>query len=84
MTREEKVVVKRFAGSVWRFMMGDVDVDVDERGDSGAKMVRRLRADGVTDLWEDGEWEQGVRVWEVVREAQRRDEERMRSRDAKL
>jgi len=82
LTREEKKVVKRFAGPVWRFMMGDMDVN--GQGEAGAKMVRRLRADGVADWWEDEEWEQGVRVWEVVREAQRRDEDERRSQGAKL
>ncbi|KAH8693667.1 putative carboxylesterase [Talaromyces proteolyticus] len=32
--------------------------------------VRRLRDDGVVDVWMDEMWEKGVRVWEMVRRSQ--------------
>lgn len=79
MTAEEKLVVKGFAGPVWSFMMGDVD---NGAGLEDAKMVKRLRADGEVDRWEDEEWERGVKVWEIVREAQ--NQEGRKGMEAKL
>lgn len=66
----EKGVVKRaFVSSLGRFVAGEGDFGW---GVSGARGVRMLREDGSVEIVEDGDWEEGVRVWKVLRDADRR------------
>ncbi|CAI7579811.1 unnamed protein product [Penicillium crustosum] len=66
----EKGVVKRgFVNSLGRFVAGEGDFGW---GVSGARGVRTLRGDGSVDIVEDGDWEEGIRVWKVLRDADRR------------
>ncbi|KAF4762129.1 hypothetical protein HAV15_006389 [Penicillium sp. str.  len=66
----EKGVVKRaFVGPLGRFVAGEGNFGW---GTSGARGVRTLREDGRVEIVEDGDWEEGVRVWKVLRDADRR------------
>ncbi|CAG8213281.1 unnamed protein product [Penicillium nalgiovense] len=64
--REKGVVMEGFAGPLGRFVCGEKEFGW---GTSGSKGVRTLREDGSVETVEDGDWEEGVRVWKVLRDA---------------
>lgn len=66
---EKGVVKDGFVGSLGRFVAGEREFGW---GVSGARGVRTLRGDGSVEIVEDRDWEEGVRAWEVLREADRK------------
>lgn len=63
---EEKEIVRTaFIDPLWKF----VSCTGDEIGwgTNGPREMRRLRPDGSVDVWDDGMWEVGGRVWDVLR-----------------
>lgn len=67
--REKEVVVEGFVGPLAMFVRGEKEFGW---GTSGGKGVRTLREDGSVEIVEDGDWEEGVRVWKVLRDADRK------------
>ncbi|KAK6440775.1 hypothetical protein LTR95_002999 [Oleoguttula sp. CCFEE 5521] len=62
LTAGEKDMLKDWNEQFAAFVKGD---DV-QWGPSDPKQMRRLRADGKTDVWEDDRWEQGLEVWDLL------------------
>ncbi|KXG53782.1 Carboxylesterase, type B [Penicillium griseofulvum] len=63
---EKGVVKEGFIDPLGRFVRGEGEFGW---GASGGRLVRTLRRDGSVDIVEDEGWDEGVRVWKVVREA---------------
>ncbi|KAK8198141.1 putative carboxylesterase [Phyllosticta capitalensis] len=64
---EKSIVEKAFVGIFATFVHGDLDKVRKEWGTKGYKEVRRLKADGGVDVWNDVMWEKGLKVWEALR-----------------
>lgn len=62
LTDAEKGMLKDWNEQFAAFVRGEVVL----WGTKRPKDMRRLRADGVTDVWEDDRWEQGVEVWGLL------------------
>ncbi|KAJ5503272.1 Carboxylesterase type B [Penicillium fimorum] len=65
---EQRVVNDGFIGPLGIFVRGEREFGW---GTSGARLVRTLRGDGSVEIVEDGNWEEGVRAWKMLREAGR-------------
>lgn len=72
LTSSEKQISKRFFEPAWLFFQGKEAWKEMWGADATKGEVRWLRSDGEVGVWRDGDFERGVRVWEVVREACRR------------
>ncbi|KAI2672956.1 hypothetical protein CBS147355_7759 [Penicillium roqueforti] len=66
---EKRVVREGFVGPLERFACGEKEFGW---GVSGTKGVRTLRGDGSVKIVEDADWEEGVRVWKGLRDADER------------
>lgn len=73
----EKEVVRRWAEPFWRWVNGEGWGEWEAKG---VREARRLRSDGEVDVWRDQDWEHGVKVWEIVREAQKHEGARRETR----
>jgi carboxylesterase type B len=62
LTNEEKLWLKKWNEQFACFVNGD---EVNW-GTHGPKEMKRWRNDGMTDIWEDDKWEQGLQVWNIV------------------
>lgn len=72
----DEAVVRRFAGPVWRFICGSEGGERDEWGTGDdVRRVRRLKADGQVDVWQDEGWEAGMHAWRVLGEARADEDE---------
>lgn len=64
---EEKEIVKAWLDPFWEWCRGE---NVDAAwGTAGVRESRRLKNDGSVDVWRDDDWERGVKIWDVVRNA---------------
>lgn len=62
LTEEERQLLKPWNEAFAAFVRGD---EV-KWGTRHAKQMLRLRADGVTDVWTDDRWDEGLEVWNEV------------------
>ena len=63
---EKGLIKDAFIGPLARFVKGDEEFGW---GASGARHVRTLKGDGNVDIREDRAWDEGVRVWKRLRDA---------------
>lgn len=63
MKEEKRVVEVAFEGPLGQFARGEEL----EWGTKSIRDVRRLRSDGVVDVWVDERWDEGVQVWEDLK-----------------
>lgn len=66
----------------WAFVGGEDLSDEESSGEGktgwgDVRYMKRLGEDGKVDVVRDWDWERGLRVWEIVREAQRREEKEL-------
>ena len=59
---EDKEVLRPWNKAFAAFVRGE---DADW-GASSIKEMKRLRSDGKTDIWIDDQWEEGLKVWDLV------------------
>jgi carboxylesterase type B len=67
LTEEEKAVLRPWNEAFARFVHGE-----EMEGQWKTKDVRqmvRLKEDGVTDVWVDNRWQEGVQCWKAVNES---------------
>ncbi|KAF2994372.1 hypothetical protein E8E13_001655 [Curvularia kusanoi] len=62
LTDEEKNQLRHWNANFGAFVKGD---DV-EWGTTTPTQMRRWRSDGMTDVWEDGRWAEGLKVWDIL------------------
>ena len=62
LTEDEKTVLKPWNEAFAAFVKGET---VDWNTSKITEMVR-LRADGVTDIWDDVRWDEGICVWDAI------------------
>jgi carboxylesterase type B len=62
LTNEEKIWLRDWNEQFAGFVNGE---EV-EWGTTKPKEVRRWRSDGITDIWQDDMWEEGIQVWKIV------------------
>ena len=62
LTDEEKQILKPWNEAFAAFVRGDAV----PWGTANAKDMKRLNSEGVTDVWTDDRWEEGVKVWKMV------------------
>ncbi|CZT22357.1 related to triacylglycerol lipase V precursor [Ramularia collo-cygni] len=65
LTDDERRILRPWNEAFAAFVRGD---EVNW-GTNHVKQMRRLRADGVTDIWVDDRWEEGLEVWSEVNNA---------------
>ncbi|KAK3719224.1 hypothetical protein LTR37_004443 [Vermiconidia calcicola] len=62
LSEEDQKIVSPFNEAFAAFVKGE-----DLRWDtSNVKEMKRLRSDGKTDIWIDNQWEEGLKVWDLV------------------
>jgi hypothetical protein len=62
LTDQEKGCLRGWNEEFAAFVRGEVV----EWGPTRPKEMRRWRSDGMTDVWEDELWEQGLEMWDLV------------------
>jgi hypothetical protein len=67
LTEEEKAVLRPWNEAFARFVRGE-EMDGQWKTKDVRQMVR-LREDGVTDVWVDNRWQEGVQCWKAVNES---------------
>ena len=65
LTENDKQAVTPWNKAFAAFVKGD---DPEWRTKT-IKDTRRLRSDGSTDVWSDDQWDEGLKVWDLVRHA---------------
>lgn len=75
LTSREKDVLRGWVERFWAFVRGEDLSDEESSGEGemgwgDVRYMKRLCADGKVDLVRDWDWERGLRVWEIVRQAQ--------------
>jgi hypothetical protein len=62
LSEEDKATLKDWNQGFAAFVKGE-----DPRwGTQSIKEMKRLRADGKTDIWIDDQWEAGLEVWDLI------------------
>ncbi|KAA8649070.1 hypothetical protein EYZ11_003705 [Aspergillus tanneri] len=68
----EKLIIKRGLIDPWiKFVHGEPDIDWGTRNHWE---IRTLKPDGSVQIWQDGFWEEAMRVWKALREVGESDE----------
>ncbi|BDD58531.1 hypothetical protein MAP00_003800 [Monascus purpureus] len=62
---EKDVVQSTFIDPLVKFVNGEVNIGW---GTTNYREMRRLKPDGTFEIWDDGMWEDGLRVWRALRE----------------
>lgn len=62
LSESDKMAVRPWTQSFAAFVNGTLP----QWGTNTAKDMRRLNADGETDVWVDDQWERGIEVWDLV------------------
>ncbi|KAE8147049.1 alpha/beta-hydrolase [Aspergillus avenaceus] len=61
---EKPLIMKALIGPLTRFVHGEPDIGW---GTTDYREVRRLKPDGSVDIWQDGYWDEAMRIWKCVR-----------------
>ncbi|KAF9882955.1 hypothetical protein FE257_004382 [Aspergillus nanangensis] len=63
---EEKPIIQRaFIGPLTKFVHGEADINW---GTSNHREIRKLSPNGSVEIWQDGLWDEAMRIWRGLRE----------------
>jgi len=62
LTEQEKIWLRGWNEEFAAFVAGEKV----NWGTTGPRQMRRWRADGITDIWEDDRWERGLEMWDLI------------------